>query len=579
MKPLSIFIISAFSVCSSLVAQIPANSFSYSCTKDTFINCSNRCFSLQTQIPDVRSSTQSYKVIKASEGGCFRPPVSHDSLRVSIGLSNDTYSPVIPIPFEFPFYNIIFSQVVVGENGTVSFDLANSQNTGNADILSGNTPQNLPNALHDRAVIMGVFHDLQPSGDTRYYIIGTAPHRKWILSFKNKQLNNCSSLDRNSHQIVLHEATGIVEIFVFDKQICTSRNQGRAIIGMQDYERVNGIMAPGRSASAQWGGLNMNESWRFIPASGASLLKKTALYTINGEYIMDGDTSAAGNGNLQVVFNNVCSDSSASYIVKSSFYHFMYPFQFPVRDSIAYATDTIRVIKNDIAINASTTPGDCLTGTGGGLVVTAPVSPNYSYSLTDFVYQTSTGFSNLSPGTKTVFVKDNTTGCIHSRSFFVPGINQAALGLEYPKTVYCITDTSGSLPIVTGTMEAGTYSVTPAGLSINSITGKLNIPQSDTGLYVITFKPNNPDPCVQSNASTTIRIVNSGAFVWTGAVNSDWENAGNWSCNTVPGSTANVFIYEGNVVVSSNVTINSLYVAPGANIIVGSGNNVTVLQP
>lgn len=578
MKPLYTFTISLFFCCANSVAQIPLSSFSYSCTKDTFINCNNRCFSLQTQIPDVRSFTQSYKVIKTSEGGCFRPYAAHTPNGLQFNLYDDEYSQILPLPIDFPFYGIVYAQAVIGENGTVSFDYTYAQNTGNADIVVGNVPQNLPNVLHDRAVIMGVFHDLRPSGDIRYFVTGTSPHRKWIASFADIELNTCSSL-RNSHQIVLHEATGIVEIFVFDKQVCTSRNQGRAIIGMQDYERVNGIMAPGRSASAQWGGLNLNECWRFIPASGTSLLKKTALYTMNGEHIVDGDTTSAGNGNLRVFFNNICSDSSASYIVKSSYYHFSYPFQFPVRDSIAYATDTIRVFKNDIAIDAITSPADCLTGGGGGLVVTAPVSANYSYSLTDFFYQTSTGFTNLSPGRKTVFVMDNTTGCIQSRSFFVPGINQAPLSIEYPKTVYCITDTSGSLPIVTGTMEAGTYSVTPAGLSINSNTGKLNIPQSDTGLYVITFKPNNPDPCVVSNATTTIRLVNSAAFVWTGAVNSSWENAGNWSCNTVPGNTANVFIYEGNVVVSSSVTINSLHVAAGANLVVSSGNNLTVLQP
>lgn len=70
-----------------------------------------------------------------------------------------------------------------------------------------------------------------------------------------------------------------------------------------------------------------------------------------------------------------------------------------------------------------------------------------------------------------------------------------------------------------------------------------------------------------------IKFVNT----WTGAINSSWENPGNWSCGTVPESFTDVIINSGTVVVNSNATIHSLQLKPGVNFTVNTGFNLTIL--
>jgi len=63
---------------------------------------------------------------------------------------------------------------------------------------------------------------------------------------------------------------------------------------------------------------------------------------------------------------------------------------------------------------------------------------------------------------------------------------------------------------------------------------------------------------------------------WTGANNNQWNNPGNWSCNTVPDANTDVTINIGNVVINSNTIIRSLTTGTGAGITVTAGNTLTV---
>ena len=89
---------------------------------------------------------------------------------------------------------------------------------------------NLPNGGYDGAIIMGPYHDLDPSVAPlpvppnfrcKYDVVGNAPHRRFVFSFFNVPLFSgpCNSLNQNTHQIVLYESTGIVEVFIKDKQL------------------------------------------------------------------------------------------------------------------------------------------------------------------------------------------------------------------------------------------------------------------------------------------------------------------------------------------------------------------------
>ncbi len=96
----------------------------------------------------------------------------------------------------------------------------------------------------------------------------------------------------------------------------------------------------------------------------------------------------------------------------------------------------------------------------------------------------------------------------------------------------------------------------------------VNIPSSSYG---------NQYRCVVSgnNSKTiTIKFVNR----WTGAVNSFWEQPGNWSCGTIPDINTDVVISSGSVTLSSNTTIRSMTINPDVIFTVNPGFNLTILH-
>ena len=75
-----------------------------------------------------------------------------------------------------------------------------------------------------------------------------------------------------------------------------------------------------------------------------------------------------------------------------------------------------------------------------------------------------------------------------------------------------------------------------------------------------------------------IEVLPANTLEWTGAINSDWLNTGNWSCNEVPGPFTKVVINNGKPnypLVATNVTIWSLKVSNGAVFNVATGVTVT----
>jgi hypothetical protein len=63
---------------------------------------------------------------------------------------------------------------------------------------------------------------------------------------------------------------------------------------------------------------------------------------------------------------------------------------------------------------------------------------------------------------------------------------------------------------------------------------------------------------------------------WTGAVNTAWEDPGNWSLGVIPDSTMDVVINSGIVLLNSNATVKSLTLNPIVNFTVGTGYTLTI---
>jgi gliding motility-associated-like protein len=396
--------------------SLKAQNFSFNCSRDTLVpGCpTNLCITLKALIPDLHRLSTSYSLNPGSNiPGCF--PIyaqPNDPAGTPTNLTiDDRYSSVINIGFPFPFYGTVYNDLVASTNGYLSFDIS----------LAGGFSHwqdrgNLPNTQYDRALIMGPYHDLFPGQPTspnqriQYQLFGTAPHRRWILSFYKVPLFQCTSLIENTHQIILYESTGIIEVKIFDKQICTTWNGGKAMVGIQDFTRTLGMTAPLRKMSdPPWGSIGMNETWRLVPNAGPSLFKRVELYNMSGNLLITGTTAPYSSGVLEASFPNVCAPAGAitSYIVKSVYEKIDDP------TVEIFGMDTVRVNRaNPLTANVAPTSASC--GTSNGTLTVTGVSGGtapYQYSLNGTTWQASNIFTGLAAGSYIVWVRDAPAVC------------------------------------------------------------------------------------------------------------------------------------------------------------------------
>lgn len=161
----------------------------------------------------------------------------------------------------------------------------------------------------------------------------------------------------------------------------------------------------------------------------------------------------------------------------------------------------------------------CTSQTTSALTATAPAG----YTLIWFTVPVDgTGDVNAPvpstaiAGTTTYYVAlVNAIGCVGPRVPIEVIVNQTitpVVQFNYDNTVYCANGANPVLVPAAGFTTGGTYSATPAGLSINATTGAINLQASTVGDYTITY--NLPvNGCVSSGSSSTnISIVNEATF-------------------------------------------------------------------
>lgn len=393
------------------------NSFNFNCTRDTVLKCGTACFTLKATIPNISSTTEDYIVNPLSKipGGCYKPYVAAGAAGNPVEIkSDDAYSKAIDINFSFPFYGKIFQKLVASTNGYISFDIDNANHFSEFEINKGT---DLPQLLFDRALIMGPYHDIDPSlvnsptKQIKFDVIGVAPHRKWIISYFKIPLFSCSNKIQNTHQIVLYESLGLIEVFVSEKEICPTWNDGgRAIIGIQNFDQNKAVMAPGRKASSPpWGAIGMNESWRFVPIGGPTLFKKVELLDLANNLISVGNVNDIGNGTFDVTFPNVCQppNINTAYIVKSTYKKFDDP------NVEVFGMDTVNISFNNLKISTDVVNLTCFGKNNGSITVhTIDGIPPFSFSIDGGnSFQDENVFNGLGAGIYNVRVKNN-TGCI-----------------------------------------------------------------------------------------------------------------------------------------------------------------------
>lgn len=234
----------------------PPNNTSVDAGQDQTI-CPGQCANLSASAAGTLPSTATYAV--DSVPYTSDPYTSGTQYNV---VNDDTYGPVVTLPFPFCFFGNKYTQCVIGTNGQVCF------NTGLANTGSGyviNTPLPTSNVGYNNC-IMGPTHDLylNDGGVIRTAVYGVAPCRRFVVSwdsvayFTNVQCPGNFAIQ----QIVLFESTYEIGVNIRRKELCTGWNNGNAILGIQNATGTVAYTAPGKNAT-NW---SVNDkSYRFVP--------------------------------------------------------------------------------------------------------------------------------------------------------------------------------------------------------------------------------------------------------------------------------------------------------------------------
>jgi len=200
---------------------------------------------------------------------------------------DDIYSNVVNLPFAFDFYNLSAqTQLVVGSNGDVVFDTFFANAYDDWNIAEDDY---IPNESLPSPAILGVFHDMDnrqsSAGGVYYGVSGETPNRRFYIFYEDIPHYQCTSIYTTS-QIVLHEASGIIDVSIKNKPICETWNGGRAVLGLNMVDSSTyGIAAPERN-TGQWEA--SEEAWRFKPSTNFNVVlcdinnDETEMFNVDG---------------------------------------------------------------------------------------------------------------------------------------------------------------------------------------------------------------------------------------------------------------------------------------------------------
>jgi len=186
----------------------------------------------------------------------------------SVSLGDNSFSPLIPIGFQFCYYGEKFDSLMIGSNGVVAFYQPYFIYNGCKYLISDVTLPSTWAAYTIPSCIMLPWQDLNPSmgGNVTYSLSGIAPNRVFVVSFDSVPMDSCAKFFTG--QVKLFETTNIIETHIANKDTCSGWNQGRAAHGLQgpviSYLLAYGDFVTGRNyPNCVW--TATNDGIRFTP--------------------------------------------------------------------------------------------------------------------------------------------------------------------------------------------------------------------------------------------------------------------------------------------------------------------------
>ncbi|WP_333599763.1 T9SS sorting signal type C domain-containing protein [Flavobacterium sp.] len=251
--------------------------------------------------------TTSYSV----EAIPYAPPYQFNCLANAVSVnSDDIWSPVVNLPFNFCFYGNTYNSCLIGSNGMLSFNTANAG--GATGYAFSNSLPSTTGALFANT-IYGVYHDIDPSvgGEVGWELITlNTGCRALVASWSDVPMFSTNSI-LYSGMMVLYENTNVIEVYIKEKNIddynVSPWNGGNAIVGVQNAAGTQAVVAPGRNGlDTNWA--VTNEAWRFVPA-GTSI---TSIKWYEGA-----GTAGTVVGTTDTI--NVCPASTTTYTAEVTY--------------------------------------------------------------------------------------------------------------------------------------------------------------------------------------------------------------------------------------------------------------------
>lgn len=355
----------------------------------------------------------------------------------TIDLEDDQYSGVIPIGFNFSFYDSTYSHLLIGSNGVVTFDTVNAN-----QYCPWAIDQAIPTAAYHKNSIMAPLMDLTSSTIIKYGVVGTAPNRQFVVMYF--PIAYSCNISCWLMAVTLSETSNEIEIHLKNKPLCNTWNNGAAIEGIQNIDGTVAHVVPGRNYPVSWS--CGSDGKKFTPSGPAN-------YTI--------------------------TDIPYSYVIDSTFeiYWSVMDVLYPYTDSLTVTIDPnqigyafVGVASSDLCPDLPVALSDSSTIVSGSGVSFSPVITHETCMDADdgmvtvnisatalpvtFTWEgnvtNQTTFTNLAPGTYTFSAVD-ANGCSGQGSVTILGSSQP-LSATYSTT----QEVQGGDGTLTATASGGT---------------------------------------------------------------------------------------------------------------------------
>lgn len=494
----------------------------------------------------------------------------------TVVMSDDSGTGALPIGFTFCFFGNSYTQFYIGSNGWVSFSPGQS---------TGFVSSAIPNAgFVPKNCVMGPWQDWHPGIAGGPYIsyqtLGTAPCRRLVVTWSNCPMYSCTNL-KGTFQIILYEATNLIENHITNKPNCPSWAGGTGVQGIHNLPGTIGITVPGRN-STQW--TTANDAWRWFP-NGAVITPTLTWYQVgNAVPIGFGPTVAvtpAATGN--------------SYTCKYNYGQCNTGFEVCAANP-GNSPDTVFVLPLTAIIPTITAPS-CVAIGNPTQVSCAPNTPTnvYTWSGPSIVGSNNTPTITINgPGAYTCIITSTAAACAGSAVVNValtPTISIAAT-----TNSMCAFNTNNSLNSASLTASgATTYTwsnfvglsntytsstspfvsvgpIPPALIGSVTVTGS-NGTCSNTAMYTVAIIPN---PTI-SVTSPSVCQNNTVALVASNATSYSWSPSATLSSNTgssVVASTPTTQVYS---ITGSSLGCNSAAVNATVTVVANPTVNVAPL--